>query len=95
MGAGQGGWARGLTRYGGEEDADQHGEGRGDVGHHVQGQALLQAKGVCGGQPVLLHGLTLLQVGAPQVFCGGSSVTTAAPPTSQGSLGQPSQRLQM
>lgn len=71
VGAGQGGWAKALTCYRWEEDADQHGEGGGDVGHHVQGQALLQAEGICGGQPMLLHDFTLLQVGAPQVFCGG------------------------
>lgn len=84
------GWVGGqevLTCYGGKEDADQHGEGCGDVSHHVQGQALLQAKGICGRQSVLLHDLALLQVGTPQVFCGGSSITTAAPLTSQGQFG--------
>lgn len=76
-----------LTCYGGKEDANQHGEGCGDVSHHVQGQALLQAKGICGRQPMLLHDLTLLQVGAPQVFCGGSSISTVALLASQGQFG--------
>ncbi|KAK2085298.1 hypothetical protein P7K49_036598 [Saguinus oedipus] len=68
----------GLTCYRREEDANQHGEGCGDVGHHIQRQALLQARGICRGQPVLLHDVTLFQVGAPQVFCRRSRITTTA-----------------
>lgn len=93
MGQGWVGGQEGLTCHRGEEDADQHSEGCGNVSHYVQGQALLHTKGICGRQPMLFHDLTLLQVGAPQVLCGESSITTTAPPTLQGQFEEAQQRI--